>query len=39
MERKTAVWFLPDDMTLTEEKTPLVLQSVMFCPILSWTCA
>ena len=39
MERKTAVWFLPDDMTLTKEKTPLVLQSVMFCPILSWTCA
>lgn len=39
MERKTAVWFLPDDMTLTEEKTPLALQSVQFCPILSWTCA
>ena len=39
MERKTAVWFLPDDMTLPSEKTPLVLQSVMFCPILSWTCA
>ena len=39
MERKTAVWFLPDDMTLTKEKTPLVLQSVMFCPILAWTAA
>ena len=39
MERKTAVWFLPDDMTLPSEKTPLVLQNVMFCPILSWTCA
>ncbi len=39
MECKTAVWFLPDDMTLTEEKTPLVLQNVLFCPILTWTCA
>lgn len=39
MERKTAIWFLPDDMTLPSEKTPLVLQSVMFCPLLSWTCA
>ncbi len=38
MERKTAVWFLPDDMTLTNEKTPLMLQSVQFCPLLTWTC-
>lgn len=39
MDHKTAIWFLPDDIALIKEKTPLMLQSVMFCPILTWTCA
>lgn len=39
MDCKCAIWFLPDDIALTKEKKPLMLQSVMFCPILSWTCA
>ncbi|MBQ9459038.1 MAG: glucosamine-1-phosphate N-acetyltransferase [Oscillospiraceae bacterium] len=39
MDCKTAVWFLPDDIALTKDKTPLMLQSVMFCPVLTWTCA
>ncbi|MBE7005365.1 MAG: glucosamine-1-phosphate N-acetyltransferase [Ruminococcaceae bacterium] len=39
MDSKAAIWFLPDDIALTNDKTPLMLQSVMFCPILTWTCA
>ena len=39
MDRKTAIWFMPDDIALTKEKKPLMLQSVLFCPILTWTCA
>ena len=39
MERRTAIWFLPDNIALTEGKTPLMLQTVQFCPVLSWTCA
>ena len=27
---------MPDDMTLTKEKTPLMLQPIMFCPVLTW---
>ena len=34
-----AVWFLPDRIALQKEKTPLMLQSVSFCPVLTWTCA
>ena len=33
---RTAVMFMPDGMTLTKDKTPLMLQPVMFCPILTW---
>ena len=39
MDCKTAIWFLPDDIALTKEKKPLMLQEVLFCPVLSWTCA
>ncbi len=39
MECKTAIWFLPDGITLTRDKTPLMLQTVQFCPVLTWTCA
>lgn len=39
MDGKTAIWFLPDNIALTGDKTPLMLQTVQFCPILSWTCA
>ena len=39
MERKTAILFMPDDIALTKDKTPLMLQTVWFCPILTWTCA
>ena len=39
MDCKTAILFLPDDIALTKEKTPLMLQSVMFCPVLTWTCS
>ena len=35
----SAILFLPDDIALTKEKTPLMLQSVWFCPVLTWTCA
>ncbi len=36
MDRKLAVLFMPDDMTLTTEKTPLMLRPILFCPILTW---
>ena len=36
MDRKIAILFMPDDMTLTKEKTPLMLQPIMFCPVLTW---
>lgn len=36
MEFKAAVLFMPDDITCTKEKTPLMLQSVLFCPVLTW---
>lgn len=39
MDCKTAILFLPDDMTCTKEKTPLMLRPVWFCPILTWMCA
>ena len=39
MDCNSAILFLPDDIALTKEKTPLMLQSVMFCPVLTWTCA
>lgn len=33
-----AVLFMPDNMTLTEDQTPLVLRPILFCPILTWMC-
>ncbi len=39
MDCTTAIWFLPDNVALTEEKKPLMLQEIQFCPVLSWTCA
>ena len=39
MDYKAAILFMPDDIALTNDKTPLMLQSVMFCPVLTWTCA
>lgn len=36
MVHKAAVLFMPDDMTLAKGKTPLVLQPILFCPILVW---
>ena len=39
MDCNSAILFLPDDIALTKEKTPLMLQSVWFCPVLTWTCA
>lgn len=38
MDQKVAVLFMPDNMTLTTEKMPLVLQPILFCPILTWMC-
>ena len=38
MDSKSAILFMPDDMTCTEEQTPLMLQPVLFCPILTWMC-
>ena len=37
MDFKTAVFFLPDAMTLGSSRPPLVLQTVYFCPALTWT--
>ena len=39
MEQKIAVLFMPDHIACTREKTPLMLQPVMFCPVLTWMCA
>ncbi len=39
MDRKCAIWFLPDGITLSKERKPLMLQCVQFCPVLTWTCA
>ena len=36
MDQKLAVLFMPDDMTMTKEKTPLMLRPILFCPILTW---
>ena len=36
MDQKLAVLFMPDDMALTKEKTPLMLRPILFCPILTW---
>ena len=36
MDQKLSVLFMPDDMTLTKEKTPLMLRPILFCPILTW---
>ena len=38
VDLKLAVLFLPDGMTLAKEKTPLMLQPILFCPILTWMC-
>ena len=39
MDQKIAVLFMPDNIACTEEKTPLMLQPILFCPILTWMCA
>ncbi|MBQ9648338.1 MAG: glucosamine-1-phosphate N-acetyltransferase [Oscillospiraceae bacterium] len=39
MGQRSAILFMPDDIALTNERTPLMLQSVWFCPVLTWTCA
>ena len=39
MDQKIAVLFMPDNITCTEEKTPLMLQPILFCPVLTWMCA
>lgn len=39
MDQKIAILFMPDDMTLTEEKMPLMLRPIVFCPILTWMAA
>ena len=36
---KLAVLFLPDCLTRTEGETPLYLQTMLFCPTLTWMCA
>ncbi|MBQ1620113.1 MAG: glucosamine-1-phosphate N-acetyltransferase [Oscillospiraceae bacterium] len=38
MDCKIAILFMPDDIACAKEKTPLMLQSVLFCPILTWMC-
>ncbi len=39
MDHKTAIWFLPDGIALSKDDRPLMLRDVMFCPVLTWTCA
>ena len=39
MDQKIAVLFMPDHITCSEKKTPLMLQPILFCPILTWMCA
>ena len=39
MYQKIAVLFMPDNIACTEEKTPLMLQPILFCPVLTWMCA
>ena len=39
MDQKLAVLFMPDHITRSEEKTPLMLQPILFCPVLTWMCA
>lgn len=39
MDQKTAVLFMPDNITCTKETTPLMLQPILFCPVLTWMCA
>lgn len=39
MGQKLAVWFMPDNIALAKEETPLYLRTVLFCPVLTWTCA
>ncbi len=36
MDQKIAVLFMPDDMTLTKDTTPLMLRPILFCPVLTW---
>lgn len=36
MDFCSAILFFPDSLTQTEEKTPLYLQTVWFCPALTW---
>ena len=31
MDQKIAVLFMPDNIACTEEKTPLMLQPILFC--------
>ena len=38
MDQKIAVLFMPDHITCSEKKTPLMLQPILFCPILTWMC-
>ena len=39
MDCKVAILFMPDGIACENKKTPLMLQSVQFCPVLTWTCA
>ena len=34
MDQKLAVLFMPDDMTLTKEKTPLMLRPILFLSLI-----
>ena len=36
MDQKRAVLFLPDDDSYEDSVSPLMLEAVVFCPILSW---
>lgn len=36
MDQKRAVFFLPDDDSYEDSVPPLMLEAVLFCPILSW---
>ena len=38
MQCRCAVWFLPDQIALSSDEPPLILQPVLFCPVLTWTC-
>ena len=36
MDQKAAVLFMPDNIACVKDKTPLMLQSILFCPVLTW---